>query len=117
MVKVRLIIQSFIPWGIFFVFDDYGTVELNIAIIGALVFIIIANNQSLQRGFILDWGSLLFFFFLFIVVILFHHMWFILNAPLLASYTLAAIAWISIIIKHPLAVQYAKLNVTKELWN
>lgn len=117
MAKVRLIIQSCIPWVIFFALDNYGPLELNIAIISALTFIIIFNNKSLQQGFLLEWASLLYFFFLLIVVTIFNETWFTLNAPVLAYYTLASVTWLSILIRRPLAMHFAKLNVTKELWN
>jgi pimeloyl-ACP methyl ester carboxylesterase len=91
--------------------------ELRIAIIAALAFIVIFNNRLLQNGFIFEWGSLLFFFSLFTLVVATPNNWCIINAPLLAFYTLAITCWISIILRKPIAMQYAKLNVTKELWS
>lgn len=116
MAKVRLILKTFMPWIIFFTLDNYGNLELNIAIIAALAFIIIVNNRSLQQGFLLDWSGLLFFFFLLIVIIIFKQTWFILNAPLLAIYVLALTTWLSVLIKKPLALHFAKQGVTRELW-
>lgn len=117
MAKVRLIILSCIPWVIFFALDNYGHLELDIAIISALAFVILFNNKSLQQGFLLDWAALLYFFFLLIVVTVFDQTWFTLNSPLLAYYILASVTWISILIRRPLAMHFAKLNVTKELWS
>lgn len=117
MSRIRLIIQSLIPWLVFFALDHSSTLELHIAIISAITFIVIFNNRLLQNGFIFEWGSLLFFFTLFILIIALPNTWSIINAPLLAFYALAIIFWISIILARPVAMQYAKLNVTKELWS
>lgn len=117
MSKVRLVIQSLIPWVIFFTLDYYGTLEFNIAIVVSLGYIIIFNNKALQTGFILDWASLLFFFAMVVMVLVFNNNWYVINAPVLAYYTLASVFWLSVIIGRPIALQYAKVNVTKELWD
>lgn len=117
MTRLRVRLQSFIPWCLFFALDTYGTMELKIAIITALLTIIILNFKALQQKQLFDWGTFIFFIFLGILVIGFNNTWFILNAIFVANIALAIMVWVSVIIKKPLTIQYAKLAVAKELWS
>ena len=116
MSQIRLVVQSLIPWVIFFSLYNYGLIELKITIISNILFISIFNFSSLRRGFVFDWGSLIFFIFLLLITIVFQLGWFILNADLMSIYALTTIVWLSILIKKPIIMQYAQLTTAKELW-
>jgi pimeloyl-ACP methyl ester carboxylesterase len=116
MARLRILLQSFIPWCLFFALNTYGSMELKIAIVAAIIAILVLNFKALRHRLLFDWGSLLFFIMLGIFVIGFNKTWFILNALFVANLALMAIVWISVIIKKPITSQYTKLAVAKELW-
>jgi pimeloyl-ACP methyl ester carboxylesterase len=112
----KRLLQSFIPWVIFFLCFGYDQITLQIGASGALVALILLEKQGLERGFIFDWASLLFFVFIFVTVIVFYQPWIVVNASILANIALTAIAWISLLINKPFTMQYTRLMVTKNYW-
>lgn len=111
------IIQSFLPWILYFVLAGHTQQQLDIAIIVAAVTSLFFEFNGLKKGFILSWGTLIYFVFLFIAVILLRHPWVIKYSWLLSNGALAAIAWISILIRQPFTIQYAREQVSQDKWH
>ncbi len=114
---MKSLIQSFLPWILYFAIVGSTQKQLDIAICVAAFTSIAFEISSLKKGFVLSWGTLIFFIFLFISVVIF-------RSALVAKYEwvfsngmLALIAWVSILIKQPFTFQYAKEEVSPEYWN
>ncbi|HVV67703.1 MAG TPA: hypothetical protein VG895_05730 [Patescibacteria group bacterium] len=111
------IIRSFLPWILFFILLNHSQEQIDIAVIIAGVTSVIFDFRGLKKRFILNWGTFAFFIFLFVAVVLFKNQWVAKQAWLFSNGTLAAIAWISILLRQPFTIQYAKLQVAKDKWN
>lgn len=111
------IVCSFLPWILYFVLLGHSQEQIDIAVIIAGIASIIFEFKRLKKGFILSLGTLAFFICMFIAVVLFKNQWIAKQAWIFSNGTLAVIAWISILLKQPFTIQYAKLQVTKDKWN
>ncbi len=110
------IIESFLPWILFFIFMGKSAQHVNIAIIIAALASIICELRGLKQGFILSWGTLVFFSALFIAIILFHQAWLAKYVWISANTVLAIIAWLSLLLSKPFTLQYAKQQVASDKW-
>ncbi len=72
---------------------------------------------ELRRGYILQWGTLLFFASCAVLVNLFQVVWVASHMALLANGVLACIVWLTILLGRPFALQYARRDLPKERWN
>ena len=111
------LLQSFLPWILYFVFVGPTQHQLTVAISIAAITAIFFELNGLKKGFILSWGTLLFFIFLFIAVVIFHHVWIAQHEWVFSNGTLALIAFGSLAIGKPFTLQYAKEQVTEEKWH
>src|SRR5579862_7396000 len=113
---LKEILQSFLPWILFFVLTGHTQQRLDIAITVAAITSIIFEINALKKGFVLSWGTLIFFIFMTISVILFKNQWVTKYSWIFSNGALALIAWISIFIRKPFTIQYAKEQVSKDKW-
>lgn len=113
---LKEVIQSFLPWILYFILAGNTQQQLSVAIIVAAILSIIFEIRGLKKGFVLSWGTLLFFIFMFITVVLFKNSWIAKNSWIFSNGALASIAWISILIRRPFTIQYAKEQVSKDKW-
>jgi hypothetical protein len=113
---LKEIIQSFLPWILFFIISGHSEQQLDIAIIIAASTSIIFEFNWLKKGFILSWGTLIFFAFMFIAVILFRNQWVAGYSWIFFNVALVSIAWISILIRKPFTIQYAKEQISPDQW-
>jgi hypothetical protein len=111
--KLINLITSFLPW---ISFTTLSVVYPPLAIPAGLVFSLL-TYPKLKQGFILDWASFLFFVILFIDNQIFKDEWLVDHIGSFISLYFVAIAAISILIRRPFTMQYAKLEVKKETWN
>ncbi len=114
---IKHILENFLPWILFFALAGKSQGQLDAAIICAAVASIYFERQGLRKGFVLSWGTLIFFIFMFIAVVVFKNQWVAQHAWLFSNGALAAIAWISVIIRKPFTLQYAKEITSPEKWN
>lgn len=110
------LIQTFLPWILFFIFVGHNLHQLELAVLLAAVTSILFEYKRLKLGFILSWGTVLFFVFMFVAVVLFKNEWIATHTWLFSDSALAAIAWISIFLRKPFTMQYAKLEVSSDKW-
>lgn len=109
------IFRSFIPWILFFSFVGHTQSSIETATVIALISHVLVNRKALQHGFILDIGALCFFVFFILNLFLFKLSVITNNGYLIANAALAIITWISLLIKKPFTLQYARLEVSYEI--
>jgi len=115
---IRDIIQTFLPWIIYFVLvGGHSPVQMKIAITASVVASLLAERNGLKKKFIMSWVTLVFFVFMFISVVIFNNEWVRLHSWILSNSALAFIAWFSILIKRPFTLQYAKNSTSSDKWN
>ena len=110
------IIQSFLPWILYFILIGPSQQQLTTAIIVATAVFLFFGFRELRKGFILSWGSLFFFVFMFIAIVIIKNTWVAGHAWIFSNGTLALIAWISLFIGQPFTLQYAKEMVLADRW-
>lgn len=110
------IIKNFLPWILYFFIAGKTQESLNFAIEVAAITSILFELKYLKAGFVLSWGTLIFFVFMFIAVVILNNQWIAKHAWVFSNGTLALIAWISIIIRKPFTLQYAKQQVPSDQW-
>jgi hypothetical protein len=113
---LKEIIQSFLPWILFFIISGHSEQQLDVAIIIAASTSIFFEFNWLKKGFILSWGTLIFFVFMFVAVILFRNQWVAGYSWIFFNAALVTIAGISILIRKPFTIQYAKEQLPQDQW-
>ena len=110
------ILKGFLPWILFFVLMGSNQTQMDIAIITAAITAVFLEIEFLKKGFILSWGTLIFFLFMTITVVIFRMDAIIQYASVLSHAVLASIAAVSLLVRKPFTIQYAKLEVDKVKW-
>lgn len=113
---MNTILKNFLPWILYFVLIGHTQEQLTTAIIVAAISSIILERKELKKGFILSWGTCIFFIFMLITVVLFKNNWVAMHAWIFSNGTLALIAWVSILLRRPFTMQYAKEKISKDKW-
>ena len=109
------LLKSFAPWIIFFVLLGPSTSALQLASIAALVSHIALNKRALKHYFVLDWGGLICFVLFALIAFLYPLQWLIDHASVALNAAIALIAWLSLLIKRPFTLQYARLQTPQHL--
>ncbi len=112
-----LLLVGFMPWLLFLFVSGHSLTSLERAIVICLVASVTFGFGELRRGYILQWGSLLFFTACFLLVNILSIVWVAEQMDLLANLTLASIVWLTILVGRPFALQYARRDLPKEQWN
>lgn len=112
---IRILI-GFLPWILYFFLIGTTQTRIDLAVIVAYVSLLTINFKELKKGFILTWVSMLYFSLMLILVVIFHNKWIILHTWILSNATLASIAWLSLMLKNPFTLQYAKEQVDQANW-
>lgn len=107
------ILTTFLPWIGYGILSSFSP---GFAFIFAIV-TSLTSYSKLKKGFILEWGSLLFFIAGFINLTLFKNMWFTDHKSLLFSLFFIAVVIFSLMINKPFTLQYAKLKIDKRYWD
>jgi carotenoid cleavage dioxygenase len=112
-----LLLVGFLPWLLFLFISGHSLTSLERAIVICLAASLTFGFGELRRGYILQWGSLLFFAACFLLVNILSIVWVAEQMDLLANLTLASIVWLTILVGRPFALQYARRDLPKEQWN
>ncbi|MBF0528494.1 MAG: hypothetical protein HQK55_04320 [Deltaproteobacteria bacterium] len=110
------LLLAFAPWISFLIISSGSLFRLKLGLIVALVLSIIMGVAKLHRGIIL-WVGLLFFTYATLVVTLLNDMWTIQHMGILANGALAISTWLSIAIKKPFTLDYARAHTDPSVWN
>jgi carotenoid cleavage dioxygenase len=108
---------GFLPWMLFLFIAGHTMTSLKIAIIISFVTAVTLGFGDLKRGFILQWGTVIFFLICLILVNLLDNVWMATEMDLVSNTALASIMWFTVVIGKPFALQYAKRGLPKERWS
>lgn len=111
------LIFGFIPWLLFMFISGHSLFQLEVAILICLAASVIFGFRDLRDRFILQWGSLIFFAACAVLVNGLKIIWVAENMDILANCYLAGLVWISIALKKPFTLQYARRNLPEDRWN
>lgn len=111
-----VLLLGFFPWFLFLFLSGHTLISLERATIVSLAACLILGFGELRRGFILQWGTLIFFSACFVTVDLFKVVWVATHMDLLANGALAITMWVTILLGRPFALQYARRDLPKEHW-
>ncbi len=98
---------DFIPWLIFS--SLASSIGLLYSAIIMIIFLVVLSFQHLRKGFVLDWGAVIFF-----LIVAFTSLpqinWLLLgeHPNFYSTFALTLIMWVSLFIKKPFTLQYAK---------
>ncbi|MFZ2446594.1 MAG: hypothetical protein WAW37_09560 [Syntrophobacteraceae bacterium] len=105
----------FAPW-LSFLFIAHGSLfRLKLGLAVALVLSLIMGLAKLHRGVIL-WAGLIFFTFATVAIVGFNNMWTAKYMGILANGTLAVSSWMTIALKKPFTLDYAREHTDPSLW-
>jgi len=105
------------PWILFLFLSGHSLVSLERSITICLVVSLIFGFRDLRRGFILQWGTLVFFSGCMILVNFMSVVFVAKNMGIISNGFLASIIWLTIFIGKPFTLQYAKAELPKEKWD
>lgn len=107
---------AFLPW-IAFLFIAHGSLfRLKIGLVVALVISVAMGISRLHRGVIL-WGGLIFFAYATLAIVAFENMWMVKYMGIIASGVLATATWLTVILKKPFTLDYARVHTDPSLWD
>jgi hypothetical protein len=113
--SVFKLLLAFLPWISFLVIAHGGVLRLKIGLVVALILSVVMGVARLHRGVIL-WAGLLFFVFSTLAVVAFDNMWTARHMGILANGMLAASTWLTVVLKRPFTLEYAREHVDPSLW-
>lgn len=109
------LLLAFAPWLAFLVIARDSLFRLKLGLGIALALSVVMGVARLHRGIIL-WAGLFFFTLATAAVTLFDNMWTILHMSVLANGTLAVSTWITVALKKPFTLDYAREHTDPLLW-
>ncbi len=107
---------SFAPFIAFLIIAKGTLLRVEIGLVVALSLAVLLALVRLNRGIIM-WISLAFFTGGSIAVLGFHSIWTVRHLGVLTSGALAIAAWISLLIRKPFTLDYARQNTEPALWD
>ena len=113
------LVLAFAPWILFkiiILIPLFGV--LTMVKLGIVIAAIVCAYQAytgLHKGVIL-YGGILFFGFSLITVVLFGNIWVTRHLGVLSHGTLAGLSWLSILLRRPFTMDYAKQYIPEQLW-
>jgi len=116
-VEILKFLFGFISWIAFLFLSGTTLTSLERALIISFALSIIFGYRQLRGGFILQWGSVIFFAWCILMVNCFKNAAVAKNMGLIANGFLASLIWLTILIKKPFTLQYAREDLPKERWD
>ncbi len=110
------LLLAFAPWLSFLIIARDSLFRLKLGLVVALVLSVVMGITRLHRGVIL-WAGLLFFTYATVTVALLNNMWTAQHMGVMANGALAASTWLTIAIKKPFTLDYAREHTDPSLWN
>ncbi len=106
---------GFAPWLSFLIIAQGSLLRLKIGLIVALALSLVMGVTKLHRGLIL-WVGLAFFTSAAIAVVGFNNLWVAKHMGILANGALALGTWLTLALKRPFTLDYAKQHTDPSLW-
>jgi hypothetical protein len=110
------LLLTFAPWLSFLIIARDSLFRLKLGLVVALVLSVVMGITRLHRGVIL-WAGLLFFTYATVAVALLNNMWTAQHMGMMANGALAVSTWITIAIKKPFTLDYARDHTDPSLWD
>ena len=107
---------AFAPWLSFLIIARDSLFRLKFGLVVALVLGVVMGITRLHRGVIL-WAGLLFFTYATVAVALLNNMWSAQHMGIMANGALAVSTWLTIAIKKPFTLDYAREHTDPSLWD
>ena len=117
LIELVKFLFGFIPWILFLFLSGNTLVSLERSIIICLLASVIFSFKELRKGFILQWGTILFFVACTITVNLMSLVFVAKNMGIISNGFLTCIIWVTIFTGKPFTLQYAKADLPKERWD
>jgi hypothetical protein len=109
------LLLAFAPW-LSFLFIAHGSLfRLKLGLAVALALTIIMGVARLHRGVIL-WAGVIFFAYATVAVIFLNDMWSANHMGILANTALALSSWLTVAVKKPFSLEYAREHTDPSLW-
>jgi hypothetical protein len=105
------LLLGFAPWLSFLIIAQGSLLRLKIGLIVALALSFVMGVAKLHRGLIL-WVGLAFFSSATIAVVGFNNLWVAKYMGILANGALALGTWLTLVLKRPFTLDYAKQQLT-----
>jgi hypothetical protein len=109
------LILVFAPWLSFLYIAHGSLFRLKLGLLVALVLCLIMGIARLHRGVIL-WVGLIFFTSTTVAVVVFNNMWIAQQMGILANGALAVSSWMTVALKKPFTLDYAREHTDPSLW-
>ncbi len=110
------LLVAFAPWLAFLVIARDSRSRLELGLVVALLLSVAMGIARLHRGIIL-WIGLVFFTYATLAVVAFSDMWTARHMGVLANGALAVGTWVSIVLRKPFTLDYARAHTDPALWN
>lgn len=110
------LLLAFSPWLAFLLIASDGLFRLKLGLTVGLILSIIMGLTRLHRGIIL-WVGLIFFSCATVAMLGFNSMWTAKHMGIMANGAMATASWLSIVVKKPFTMDYAREHTAKELWS
>jgi len=110
------LLLSFAPWLSFLIIAQGSLIRLKIGLVVALALSLVMGLARLHRGVIL-WTGLAFFTYATVAVALFDDMWTARHMGIMANGALALGSWLTIALKKPFSLDYAREHTDPKLWS
>ena len=117
LIALAKFLLGFMPWLLFLFLSGHTLASLERSIIICLLASVMFGFKELRKGFILQWGTLLFFIVCAITIIFMKSIFVAKNMGLISNGFLACIIWATIFIGKPFTLQYARADLPKERWD
>ena len=105
------------PWILFLFFSGQTFVSLERSVLIGLGASLIFGFKELRRGFLLQWGTLIFFIACAITVDVMKSVFIAKSMGILSNGFLALLVWWTILTGKPFTLQYARAELPQERWN
>jgi len=110
-------VLGFMPWLLFLFFSGHSFASLKKAILIGLLACFIFGFGELRRGFLLQWGTLVFFIAAVVTVDGLKWVSVAKNMGIISNGFLALLIVWTIVIGKPFTLQYARAELPKERWD
>ena len=110
------LLLAFAPWISFLIIARDSLFRLKLGLVVALVLVVVMGITRLHRGVIL-WAGLVFFACATVAVVLLNNMWIAQHMGVMANGALAVSTWLTIAIKKPFTLDYAREHTDPSLWD
>lgn len=111
MKELLTLVIGFFPWILFLLLSGHTLSSLENSILISLIACLILGFKELRKGFLLQWGTLIFFSICFIIINVMHLTFLAEYMGIFANGFLSLIIWISIVIGKPFTLQYVNKKV------